>query len=302
MTTSKLFVAFGNIDDDYLLTTLKSIQPQKRTIPRPRLRYAIIAATLALLVALIPIAVILANHTPTPPPPVTTPLPNPPAPSTHLSITDIPGAVVADLNDLPLDYEGMGSIDNCMPAGRAESHQWIKTIQEQYASAHVTLQESEFVIVEDGNNFYYIAKLLFKIEQPYYNTNEKDTVSLVYVHTYEKTGIMPDERVLYKNITSYTPLEGHSSSHNMAHFAAKNAKDFPEGGLCVFESSENHTLTINGEVYDLSQYADYYLVAYLVYASERPDKNIYGLGRLGQFYRECFENNHVRCIYALEEE
>ena len=84
MTKDALILAFNHTKSDYLLAAEASMKSNPLPSYRPRLRYALIAATLVLLVALTPIIILLANRA--------TPPPNPPQPSTHLSITDIPGA------------------------------------------------------------------------------------------------------------------------------------------------------------------------------------------------------------------
>ena len=283
MTRDDLFIALGNTKSDYLLAAAASMQVKPRPIPRLRLRYAIIAATLALLVALIPIAVILANRTPAPPPPVTTPLPNPPAPSTHLSITDLPGAITADQTDLPL--MGNNFTGKLMTPYGADTHNWIDHIQENYSSVLGTVKESKSVIVHDGDFRYHITQLLFSVEQTYHNTHEQETISLIYVHTYKIIRDAIHENNRYTIESQYIPTSGYRSDINMGYFAT----EMPHG-LCVFEPAANHSLTVDNQIYDLSQYADYYLVAHLMYI---PADKCFQLPHVGTFYRECFENDHT---------
>ena len=277
MTRDDLIFAFNHTQSDYLLAAAKSMQTKPLPSSRPRLRYAIIAASFVLLVAMIPIIILLANRT--------TPPPNPPQPSTHLSITDIPGVRIAGNNDLPAPYIDHDYTGEYIFPQKQEAHDWINSIQEQYSSILGEIRESHSVLLEDTSFLYYITQLTIEIEKTYYNTDEKDSISLIYVHTYEKNGKDSLGKDHYVSKTSYTAIEGYRTHYNMGHYATKR-----NSGLFLFESAENRRLMIQGESYDLSQYADYYMIAFLDYEK---DTNRFGIGRIGSFFRECFENDHT---------
>ena len=99
MTQTDLFIAFGNVNEDYRSAAIKSIQYTPSG--RRTLRFTLIAATLLVLVT-IPIAVIIANHYGiTPPPPIPTiTTDTTAAPTTtekvYQSLYDIPGATELD--------------------------------------------------------------------------------------------------------------------------------------------------------------------------------------------------------------
>lgn len=286
MNATKLLDAFSKVDQD-LLAEADTFRQAPRALPR--LRYALIAASLALLIALIPITVMIANRTAPPPPVTNPPVTDAPLPNTHLSITDIPGAEAIDSDTLPNHFSGFNYHPgpNLHPIDKS-AHQWATTVRENYATSEGTVENIQSILIQDGELYYHITQFSLNVQTHYFNTNGKDTVSLINVTLYKKNSN-------YFTVQNpYVITEGHSIYYDMGLYA----EEYPTG-LCVYESAKNHTVTIQGITYDLSEYADYYLVAYMqrrVMSSTNPYANEFGFGSRAGFFIKCFtDTDHERC-------
>ena len=225
MTRTDLFVAFGNVNEEYRSAAIKSMQTKPLPSYRPRLRYALIAATLVLLVALTPIIILLANRT--------TPPPNPPQPSTHLSITDIPGAVVYN----GTDYLGTSDFTDVVTYD-----QLIDNLS-QGSSAIGTAKHVSTVTIPSNTNpsndiFYSITTFDLTVITPINQLNEGQTVRIISFCVCFEDGTS----------ASLCAINSHALS------AIKQPTAFYH--LTKLENSSKY---VNGKLYDLSPYADYYL-------------------------------------------
>jgi len=286
MNATKLLDAFSQIDQE-LLAEADTFRKAPR--PLPRLRYALIAASLTLLIALIPITVTIANRTAPPPPVTNPPVTDAPLPNTHLSITDIPGAEAIDSDTLPKNFSGFDYHPgpNLTPIDTS-AHQWATTVRENYSTSKGTVENIKSILIQDGELYYHITQFTLNVQTHYFNTDGKDTVSLINVTLYKKNSN-------YFTVQNpYIITEEHSIYYDMGLYAEENPT-----GLCVYESAKNHTVTIQGITYALSEYADYYLVAHMQYrrfSSTNPDRGEFGFGNRARFFIYCFtDTEHERC-------
>ena len=70
----------------------------------------------------------------------------------------------------------------------------------------------------------------------------------------------------YQNISKYHMVDNFYCSHDMgwlARFWTTSNND--PTGVCLFESAQGHEITVQDKTYDLSDYADYYMIAYMRY-------------------------------------
>ena len=248
MTRDTLFLAFGNVKSDYLHAAAASMEAPVSTLPRPRLRFALIAASFLLIAAMIPILVILAKHT-TPPPLPPTPAtsdsetsstPSTEAPTTHLSITDIPGAIAVDTDTL--DYQ----IDTTYSFNIIEG---IRKVQESCAFLGTLISCESVFIPSDNNKWYlHLSVLEIQINDPVCNADTLQTVKAVYKCIYfpKETGY---------RISRLEPLMD---------LAIKAQKE--PYGFYVLDEAENYFESLGtGSRLNMADYADYYIVMHASY-------------------------------------
>ena len=185
MKANSILEAFSKIDGTLQIeadTTTKT-KPQAFR----RLHFAAIAATFAIIVLLIPIVVILANRTaqpPIPPIPATSTSTPPSTTPTHLSITDIPGAIRVDTTQL--DYE-TETIYN-----KLKLLEFIRETREDRYGFLGTVISSESVMIKHLNyNLYlHLTVLNIKVNESICNAEQFDTVKVAYACWYTSTNIL----------------------------------------------------------------------------------------------------------------
>ena len=235
MNAAKLLDAFSEIDHG-LLAEADTFLKTPRFSARPRLRTIAIAATLALLIAIIPIAVILANREPQ--------SPNLPIINGYLSITDIPGATVYSGNDydivsngrnFPLTVKDYISYLKKHPSAVGTATH-IATVSVPYTQTLplFTLQRTLTISVFD-----------LTVTNPINQLKNEKTVRILTCALYDTNG----------NITMKHGFENLAISAMNQKTGYYVLNDFskipPSTGLTQF-------ITVNGVQYDLSQFADYY--------------------------------------------
>lgn len=213
-----------------------------------------------------------------------------PISDSHPSITDIPGVQVLGPNALPDNFANYVCFVDNLVAIDADAHRWATTIREQYATAEGDIENVKSVMLQDGDIYYHITQLTLKVQKHFFNTDGNDTVSLVHVSQYKKD-ILDNLYV----ITPYIPAEGYTISYDMGYYAESE-----KSGLCIYESAQNHTVTIQGITYDLSEYADYYLIAFMRRmkpSSQNSMQDYFTFGRhRASFFAKCLEDiDHEQC-------
>ena len=251
MTRDDLFTAFSDVRSDYLLAAKASMTPKTLTL-RSHLRFAAIAATFAIIVLLIPIVVILANRTaqpPIPPIPATSTSTPPSTSPTHLSITDIPGAIRVDTTQL--DYE-TETIYN-----KLKLLEFIRETREDRYGFLGTVISSESVMIKHLNyNLYlHLTVLNIKVNESICNAEQFDTVKVAYACWYTSTN---------------TPLETCYCIRDTESDQSVKAQKEPYAFYVIDEADDKKY--IGGEIYlgddtylYLKDYADYKLVMHLSY-------------------------------------
>lgn len=242
MTKSDLFLAFGNVKNDFLTAAIDSM---KTNLPpavhtRSRLRYALIAATLALLIAMFPIAVMLGNRT--------TPPPDPPVTDGYLSIKNIPGAIIHSGNDYPILSE-----DRDFPLSIEDYINYVKKQPSAIGtSTHITTVSVP-----------YTQKL------PTFTLLRTLTISVFDLTvTTPINQLKSGQTVRILTFCLYTPSGEIAMQHGFEDCAV-SAIEHPTGYYVLndFQNISSNTgitqfITVNGIKYDLSQFADYYFADY----------------------------------------
>ena len=251
MSKGDLFTAFGSMPTDYLLAAAASMEAPVRTLPRPRLRFALIAASFLLIAAMIPIFVILARHTtppPLPPTPVTSDsetssTPSTEAPTTHLSITDIPGAIPVEPGVLEAPPDSSSRLMHIS--------EYIERTQEKRIAFLGTLLSSESVWVKhSGANMYvHLTAMELQINESVCNADNLNTLRVIYAVWY------------YPTQTGYCSDPTRALKMDLA---IKSAEE--PFGFYVLDKSKDYKFYIGDNKYlRMSDYADYMLELHASY-------------------------------------
>ena len=242
MNSASLFDAFSLLDTDAQTAAAASMEAPISTLPRPRLRFALIAASFLLIAAMIPILVILARHTtqpPLPPTPVTSDsetssTPSTEAPTTHLSITDIPGAI-------PVDTDKIFSVEPSV-TDPLTIEDFIR-YSIYWPTAVGTAIHINTVLIPDNEDIWNITVFDLIVSDAINQLNTNDAVRIVTYCRYDKNGV---------------PIMSFGFPQSALQ-AIENPKALYV--LMKFELSPQ-IIVINGRQYDLSQYADYFFSSY----------------------------------------
>lgn len=245
MKASSILEAFSKIDGTLQIEADTAAETKPQGVRR--LRFAAIAATFAIIVLLIPIVVILANRTaqpPIPPIPSTSTTTPPSTPPTHLSITDIPGAIRVD-NEL-LDYQTAPTTTKWTVEG------FIQKLHKDYFAFLGTASIYDSVFIQDPENNRYLHLTVFEIEvsENVYKADTLQTVKIAYECWYYPTET--GYRLDYNNVVMDLGVK---------------AKKEPYG-LYIIDEADHYSINCNNTLLDLSDYADYFLILHCSYDGE----------------------------------
>ena len=250
MKASSILKAFSKIDGTLQIEADTAAETKPQGVRR--LRFAAIAATFAIIVLLIPIVVILANRTaqpPIPPIPATSTSTPPSTSPTHLSITDIPGAIRVDTTQL--DYE-TETIYN-----KLKTLEFIRETREDRYGFLGTVISSESVMIKHLNyNLYlHLTVLNIKVNESICNAEQFDTVKVAYACWYTSTN---------------TPLETCYCIREDVSDQSVKAQKEPYAFYVIDEADNDRYVGYrihlgDGTYLYLKDYADYRLIMHLSY-------------------------------------
>ena len=235
MTRDDLFIALGNTKSNYLLAAAASMQVKPRPVFRPRLRYAIIAASLVLLIAMIPIVIMMGN-------------------TPFLDVNDLPNAQPFDRANnffYPDDAKMFESTDAIQ-----EREQKLRRWPNEALSNHTVVigkaTDISSVMIEDGDIRYHIVTLTVNVEENHTDPQNTKPYKAVYACRYEKNPTYG----YYEIAEPYTTCG--------LNFYQDMGREFLEDKTSLFliDPVEGRTLDIGGTTIDLSQYGDCYMTVY----------------------------------------
>lgn len=246
MTKTDVFLAFGNVNDEYLAAAIESMKPAPVSLPRRRLRYAILAASFILIATLIPIIVIIAQNTAQPQLPA----------DSYLSITDIPGAILfSETNNFDPTDIGNYSPHPSQSLTAQEHYErqilWTQKMLRNHTVVVGKASKIESVVIPDGDAYYHLVTLTINIEQNCTSPENTDSVRAVYAVRYKKSaGYTFTEYIVD---TPYREAE-YEFYYDMGAFLNEEKNSF-----FLLDPITEKTIEANGKTIDLSKYGDCYM-------------------------------------------
>ena len=263
MTAEQFFISLSGANSTYIKSAAQSLavntasKPQKNRRP---LRYLLIAATLTLILAAILLPIALGKDRTTIPD-ITTSTPTT-TEKIYASITDIPGATTPSSFNTTL----------YTPSGFNDYKQWFLWnwayhLRNNCSAVVGRVLEYDAVDIPVEEGFWRLYTIQIAIDEQLCNNGNKSTKELTSLSAVYACQYIPssndDDAGPYRLASYYQAFDDNGFYCDMGAIALQYSDKnfFPGEVVFQLESAQTHTITLNGETVNLSDYAPFFMTA-----------------------------------------